>query len=98
MSLLDKEVEIKMSNANLTADKVSVLSQGEILYAYNNVKIIADIMNRVGTDATAIKDELYKVKDYPGVGGLTSFDQNGDVIKPVIIKTVKNGQFVKYEE
>lgn len=38
---LDKEVEIKMNNTNLTAAKVSVLSQGEILYAYNDVKTLS---------------------------------------------------------
>lgn len=40
---LDKEVEIKMNNTNLRAEKVSVLSQGEILYAYNDVKTLSTI-------------------------------------------------------
>ncbi len=40
---LDKEVEIKMSNANLKADKVSILSRGEVLYAYKNVKTLNTI-------------------------------------------------------
>ncbi|KKT34539.1 MAG: Extracellular ligand-binding receptor [Parcubacteria group bacterium GW2011_GWA2_44_12] len=62
-------------------------------YAYNNVKIIADIMNRVGTDATAIKDELYKVKDYPGVSGPVTIDENGDLATATYdVKIVKNGK------
>ena len=67
--------------------------------AYDAMRIIAEAIKTCKSDnSECIKDYLYKVKDYPGVGGLTSFDQNGDVVKPVIIKTVKNGQFVKYEE
>ena len=46
-----------------------------------------------------IKDKLYSVsKDYRGVSGNTVFDVNGDVTKEVLFKTIKNGQFVRYEE
>ena len=61
--------------------------------SYNNVNIIADIMKRVGTDATAIKDELYKVKDYQGVNGSITLDQNGDLATANYdVKIVKNGK------
>lgn len=67
--------------------------------AYDAMMIIVDAIKTCkGDNSECIKDYLYKVKDYPGIGGLTSFDQNGDVIKPVILKTVKKGKFVKYEE
>lgn len=46
---------------------------------YNNIHIIADIIKRVGTDTTKIKDELYKVKNYPGVNGPVTLDKNGDL-------------------
>jgi branched-chain amino acid transport system substrate-binding protein len=49
-------------------------------------------------DPTCIKDQLYKIKDYPGASGKTSFDENGDALKEIIIKTIKNGQFVPYKE
>lgn len=38
---LDKEVQIKLSNTTLSADKVSILSEGEILYAYDNVQTLS---------------------------------------------------------
>ena len=68
--------------------------------AYDAVKIIANaIKNCKGDqDTDCIRDYLYSVKDYPGIGGKTTFDENGDVVKPVMIKVVKNGQFVPYEE
>lgn len=61
--------------------------------AYDAMKIILMIINECGENSDCIKDELYKIKDYDGVGGLTSFNEKGDVIKPIIIKTVSNGSF-----
>lgn len=47
----------------------------------------------------SIKDELQKIgQNYYGASGVITFDENGDVQKPMIIKTIKNGQFVPYEE
>ncbi|MDP6293651.1 MAG: ABC transporter substrate-binding protein [Candidatus Woesearchaeota archaeon] len=43
-----------------------------------------------------IKQFLLGVQNYAGAGGSLSFDKNGDVKKPVLIKTVKNGKFVKF--
>jgi branched-chain amino acid transport system substrate-binding protein len=43
---------------------------------------------------TSIKSYLDGVKDYEGVTGKIAFDQNGDVLKPVVFKTIKDGKFV----
>jgi branched-chain amino acid transport system substrate-binding protein len=43
-----------------------------------------------------IRDAIAKVKNFDGASGLTSFDENGDVIKPLRFMTVKNGVFVEY--
>jgi len=66
--------------------------------AYDAINLIVLGLKKCGDNPTCIKDYLYSVKDYPGVGGLTTFDSNGDVIKPVILKTIRDGQFVKLEE
>lgn len=66
--------------------------------SYDALKILALALKICGEKTTCIRDELYKIKDYPGVGGMTTFDKNGDVIKPIIFKTIKNGQFVPYGE
>ncbi|MEA1929669.1 MAG: hypothetical protein U9M92_02185 [Patescibacteria group bacterium] len=44
------------------------------------------------------RDYLYGVENYPGVGGLTTFDENGDVVKPIMLKTIKDGEIMPYEE
>lgn len=63
-------------------------------HAYDATRIIADAIRNSGYSGPQIRDALYHVKDYPGVSGATTFDQNGDVVKKVAIKTVRNGQFV----
>ena len=40
---LENDVEIKMTNTNLKAQKVSILSAGEILYAENDVKTLSNV-------------------------------------------------------
>ncbi|MDD5193240.1 MAG: penicillin-binding protein activator [Candidatus Nanoarchaeia archaeon] len=62
---------------------------------YDAIKIIADAMKKCENpeDTTCIKDNLYKVKDYPGVSGTISFDSNGDRESGSYnIKTYKNGK------
>ena len=68
--------------------------------AYDSLKIFAKIIEEKCTNGNpmCVKKALYKTQDYVGVSGLTSFDENGDALKPIILKTVKNGEFVKYEE
>jgi len=68
--------------------------------AYDAVMITARAMANCNNpeDTVCIKKELYNTKNYPGISGVTTFDENGDVIKPIMIKTVKDGKFVRYEE
>jgi len=63
---------------------------------YDAVKILGLAIKKGGTEPAQIKDALYQIKDFPGLTGNTSFDGNGDVTKPVILKTVKQGRFGRY--
>jgi len=65
---------------------------------YDVVLLIADALKNVGTDATKMKNFLYSVKDFPGASGNMSFDKNGTIVKGFVLKTVRNGQFVPYEQ
>lgn len=68
--------------------------------AYDTFNLLTEIIfdNNCGLDTDCIKSKLYQVSNYPGVSGNITFDSNGDVIKEMSIKTIKNGQFVPYEE
>lgn len=48
-------------------------------------KIIEDNIN---INSEMIKNALYKIKDYQGASGVISFDENGDVVKPMVLKIV----------
>jgi branched-chain amino acid transport system substrate-binding protein len=62
--------------------------------AFDALNILASAMERGGFNSELIKETLYSIQDFPGVTGLTSFDKNGDVNKPIGIKKVENGKFV----
>ncbi len=56
-------------------------------------------INAIGTAGTsvngeAIRDTLAATKNFSGASGNISFDENGDPIKSVVIKTIINGEFV----
>ena len=57
-------------------------------HAYDAINILYMVISRVGGDADDIRRELYKVRNFPGVTGITSFDEHGDVIKGIYIKQV----------
>ncbi len=62
-------------------------------YAYTNVKMIADIMRRVGNIPTLIKDELYNVKDYQAIHATITIDKNGDpAVSDYTVKVIRNNE------
>jgi len=61
---------------------------------YDAISLAIDGIRRAGsTDPKAIRDALAATKDYEGVTGVISLDENGDATKDAIIKTIENGQF-----
>ena len=80
--------------------KFGIPSDAVAAQSYDILKILALCIERNGYTAEGIKNTLYSIKDYPGISGKTTFDKNGDAIKSISIKTVKDGKFVvhsKYE-
>ena len=66
-------------------------------HAYDAINILAAVIGRVGTDPIAVKAALYEVRNFPGVTGTMSFDDHGDVVKPISIKQIKHGKPVLLE-
>jgi len=61
--------------------------------SYDVIMLAAQAAKNAGkNDRTAINDALGKIGTYQGVSGAITFDKNGDVIKPLSIVVVKNGQ------
>lgn len=66
---------------------------------YDAVMVYAEAIkaNDGVADREAIKDQLYKINGYKGVGGEISFDENGDVHKEYFRFVVKDGKFTNWE-
>ncbi len=63
--------------------------------AYDAVMVLADAVRRAGSfDTTLIRDSIAKTKNFEGVTGKISFDQNGDPAKEAVILQFKNGGVV----
>jgi len=61
---------------------------------YDVVNILKKSIESVGYNIDSISKYISNLKNYHGVAGLQSFNNKGDVIKPISIKKVKNNQFI----
>jgi len=66
-------------------------------YGYDAMELLSFAIERSNLTSEGIRDQLYKVKNFHGVTGDITFDKSGDVIQPLGIKTVRNGQFVWFK-
>jgi len=68
-------------------------------FYYDALKILANALTECNEDINCIKGYFIGVNNYEGVSGNINFDEKGDLVgREFIIKTIKNGQFVPYEE
>ncbi len=69
---------------------------------YDAVGMAAQAIKAVGMDREKIRDYLAginsPVKAYEGVAGKTYFDENGDCLKAVFIKEIKDGKWVSAKQ
>ena len=66
--------------------------EGFAALAYDGIYAIASVLKDCNEDKECIKTNLYHV-NLLGVTGMTRFDDNGDAIKPLILRMIKNGRF-----
>jgi branched-chain amino acid transport system substrate-binding protein len=65
---------------------------------YDSAMILADAIKRAGaTDGPKVRDALAATKNFPGISGVITIDENRDASKPAVIVTIKNGE-IKYVE
>jgi branched-chain amino acid transport system substrate-binding protein len=65
--------------------------------AYDGINLMAEVLRKAGTDRKAIRDELEKTKNFPGVTGKITFTERRDVIKDYRHLVIKNVEFILYE-
>lgn len=62
--------------------------------SYDAMRLLAQVIAQRGDSGDAIRAGLLNISGYPGASGLITFDENGDCIKSVFVKTVQDGEFV----
>ncbi len=66
---------------------------------YDSVKVFNAIAEKCAAKnytGECIKDELYAIKDFPGLSFPINYDKNGDINDQLIVRTVKDGKFIPY--
>jgi len=65
---------------------------------YDAAKILADAMTRAGsTDSGKVRDALAATKDFAGVTGQITIDNDRNAVKPAVVLKIDNGKFVYVE-
>ena len=84
---------------NAYKNKFGKDSIGYGLETYDAATLLIRAIAKSDGTPDSIKKKLYQLgQNYYGASGIITFGENGDVQKPISIRTIKNGQFVPYEE
>jgi branched-chain amino acid transport system substrate-binding protein len=66
-------------------------------YGYDTMNIIAGCLKKDAT-SQGLKDCLYTIQNYEGVGGTISFDQNGDILRSFAFKRIEGADTVTIKD
>lgn len=66
--------------------------------AYDSLGLIIEALKTSGADRSKLRDALASIKDYDGVTGKTSFNENRDVVKDLTLMEIKDGRFQLYKK
>ncbi len=66
--------------------------------SYDALKLIAKISNQKGYSYEAIKAGLLATVGYAGASGELSFDQRGDVVQPMRVMTILDGEITEFKQ
>lgn len=70
--------------------------ESAVALGFDAYLLAVNALNNAGTalDGEAIRDQLFKTKEFQGTTGSISLNASGDPIKSVVIEAVENGAFV----
>lgn len=84
--------EYKLHHSNLTPDAHAAL-------AYDAMRVLADAILRAGsTDGPKLRDALAQTKNFPGVTGLITINQERNAIKPAVVLKLQDGKYIYQEK
>ncbi len=71
---------------DIKPDGVTALAFDAYLLAIDTIEKTASV------NGSALRDTIAKTKDFEGATGYITIDENGDAVKPAIIKAIQNGK------
>lgn len=66
--------------------------------AYDATNLIIEALKQGATDRKSLRDNLAGIKDFPGVTGITTFDENRDVNKTLSRLIIKDGKYIPFRQ
>jgi len=63
-------------------------------HGYDALLLVSEACGNTDCTPASIRDYLYALRNWPGVSGETTFNEKGDVLKPVRFMTVIDGSFM----
>lgn len=64
--------------------------------AYDAMMLIAEAIKSGHATSEDIKTYLYGINNHSGASGVLTFEKNGEINKPVVLKKIMNGHFVSF--
>jgi len=65
--------------------------------AYDTVMLLAECFKKRILGGMALSNALVAIKGFEGASGTITFDQDGEVFKPTVVKIVQNSEFLLYQ-
>jgi branched-chain amino acid transport system substrate-binding protein len=65
--------------------------------SYDLIQLVVAGFKAKGVSGDSLAAFIPTVRDYDGASGLTSFVENGEVVKGITIRTVQNGKFTEWK-
>jgi branched-chain amino acid transport system substrate-binding protein len=75
--------------------RYNILPDALAALGYDSMKVLADSIKRAGgTESTKLRDAIGQTKNFPGVTGQISIDQDRNAVKPAVVLKLQNSKFV----
>ncbi|MFT3840568.1 MAG: ABC transporter substrate-binding protein [Myxococcaceae bacterium] len=74
--------------------KYQIVPDSMAALGYDAARVAIEAMKRApDLKGPALRDEIAKTKDFPGVAGTITMNEKRDAVKPAVVLTIKDGKF-----
>ena len=75
--------------------RYNILPDALAALGYDSMKVLADAIKRAGsTESVKLRDAIAATRDFPGVTGTITIDQNRNAVKPAVVLKLQDSKFV----